>query len=467
MRRHEVMGILLVLCGFSVGCMDDTALMAEVCGDGFRDRSEECDGDDFDEELLVCSPGTIFSPEKSFKCTSECKVDRSEVCAVPVCGDGVISGDEVCDGENFLEGVRTCPDELGEKENAVYRCTDQCTVDLSQACEVPICGDGKLTGNEMCDGALLAEHLTCPEGWKPIANRKIVCSETCEPIYDTGCVPSEKREPNLYFSEKRFVKDQETHKTGFVSIEVANLGSATHLSDCYFVGRRLDPYDETKLSTEPVFRVPLGNDIIGNSVEDAKNVFTFCAESEDLWFDAFIDRYYDYPDICQRLFDEYLKRSAVCSGACNDKYDYFDDEWGNCIVGCEALRRQNSDDERHCKAEVEKNKHINSCTVRRTELQLMLDYEQPSESASVDALVIQCGERIYDIMYYNEVAPGARLCKDKKNITTITPTGDILPPPYDSNNFSTWLFEPVHRSYNTVDATHGEAICGLLSPIVN
>lgn len=468
MKRHEVMGIWLVLSGFFVGCMDDTALMADICGDGIRDVLEECDGDDYDDALLVCGEGTIALPGKSFHCTDACKVDRSEVCAVPVCGDGVMSGAEACDGETFREGVRQCPSDLGEKENPVYRCTDQCTVDISQACEAPVCGDGKLTGNERCDGALLAEDVTCPEGWEPIENRKIACSEACEPLFDTGCVQSGKREPNLYFSERRFVENKETKKTGFVSIEIANLGSATHLHDCYFVGKRLDPYDETKLSNDPVFRISLGANIIGNSVEDAKNVFTFCAESEDLWYDPFVDRYYNYPDICQRLSEEFSIRSRQCTSTCNDEFDDIMGEgWGNCIVGCNSWKEQYAEDSYHCEEEVKKNKHINACTVRRTEPQLMLDYAQKPESSPVDALVLQCGERIYDVMYYNEVAPGARLCADHKKITTITPTGDILPPPYDRNNQATWLFEPVHRSYYTVDATHGEAICGKLSPIVN
>lgn len=467
MKRHEVMGFLLVLCGFSVGCMDDTALMADICGDGIRDRSEECDRDDFDDALLVCPDGMIALPEKSFQCNDACKVDRSDVCAVPVCGDGVISGEEACDGENFREGVRMCPGDLGEKDDAVYRCTDRCTVDLSQACEAPVCGDGKLTGNERCDGVLLAENVTCPEGWEPIENRKIACSEACEPLFDTGCVERGKREPNLYFSERRFVEDKETHKTGLVSIEIANLGSATHLHDCYIVGKRLDPYDETKLSTDPVFRIPLGIHIIGNSVENARNVFTFCAESEDLWYDAFVDRYYNYPDICQRLFDEFEMRNKQCASNCYDEYDAMSEEWGHCMVGCNSWQVQYANDSYHCKEEVKKNKQINACTVRRTEPQLMLDYAQKTASSPVDALVLQCGERIYDIMYHNEVAPGARLCQDHKKITTITPTGDVLPPPYDSNNQSTWLFEPVHRSYYTVDATYGEAICGKLSPIVN
>jgi hypothetical protein len=76
-------------------------------------------------------------------------VDPDSSTGEPVmCGDGVISGNEICDGDNygddtcqsqgFMEGVLTCsPDCLGFD---TYQCF--------------ICGDGDIQGTEECDGPL-------------------------------------------------------------------------------------------------------------------------------------------------------------------------------------------------------------------------------------------------------------------------------------------------------------------------
>lgn len=68
-----------------------------TCGNGALESDEICDGAQFASELhIVCLNGAV--PNKSrLKCTSSCTLNTAEAC-VPICGNGVIEGDEQCDG---------------------------------------------------------------------------------------------------------------------------------------------------------------------------------------------------------------------------------------------------------------------------------------------------------------------------------------------------------------------------------
>jgi len=71
-----------------------------------------------------------------------CKKDSG-----PVCGDGVIEGDEVCDSTN-LAG-ETCESISGEADGEL-RCAPDCLSFEDAACHV--CGNGELEGSEDCEG---------------------------------------------------------------------------------------------------------------------------------------------------------------------------------------------------------------------------------------------------------------------------------------------------------------------------
>lgn len=73
---------------------------------------------------------------------------RSGACEPLVCGDGVKSLNEACDGEDL--GGATCKD-AGFYDDAGLACTSFCTFDTN-AC-TGFCGDAMVNGQELCDGA--------------------------------------------------------------------------------------------------------------------------------------------------------------------------------------------------------------------------------------------------------------------------------------------------------------------------
>jgi hypothetical protein len=77
----------------------------------------------------------------------------------PVCGDGVLEGDEVCDGDDL--GGLTC--ELLQLDGGMLGCLRDClSFDLTGCEGVSQCGNLILEGNEACDGVNLGGH-TCLE----------------------------------------------------------------------------------------------------------------------------------------------------------------------------------------------------------------------------------------------------------------------------------------------------------------
>lgn len=112
-----------------------------VCGDGVLGANEACDTDDLADETCV----TLAFLEGDLSCATDCTFDTSAcVGDGPACGDNVAEGLETCDGFD----TPTCV-ELGF-DSGDAACNADCTLDDS-ACET--CGDGDITGGELCDGA--------------------------------------------------------------------------------------------------------------------------------------------------------------------------------------------------------------------------------------------------------------------------------------------------------------------------
>jgi hypothetical protein len=67
----------------------------------------------------------------------------------PECGNGVIEGEEVCDGDDL--GGLTC--ELLALRGGTLGCLDDCLAfDLLQCMGISMCGNAIIEGNEECDG---------------------------------------------------------------------------------------------------------------------------------------------------------------------------------------------------------------------------------------------------------------------------------------------------------------------------
>lgn len=103
-----------------------------------------------DETGAVDSSGGTASGESG---SGTAATDGSGTAADAVCGDGVITGDETCEGEDFA-GI-SCQT-LGFT-NGALTCGDNCRYS-SANCST--CGDGLTSGAETCDGPL-GPNYTC------------------------------------------------------------------------------------------------------------------------------------------------------------------------------------------------------------------------------------------------------------------------------------------------------------------
>lgn len=180
------------------GPMESTGPAEPVCGDGFVDPGEACDcsGQCSAAELDATDCTDLPSPAgPSFDggalgCNADCTFDDS---ACTYCGDGVIGGDELCDGDS---NGAACSD-AGYLGGGTIACASDCTFDTSM-CNGPICGvqdDGvgmcpaecsscaggvcifDCPGNIIDGGPCNGLDLVCPAGWP--------CSLMCG---DAGCV---------------------------------------------------------------------------------------------------------------------------------------------------------------------------------------------------------------------------------------------------------------------------------------
>ena len=176
-----------------------------VCGNGVVDEGEACDGKAFGEGTRECPDGESFLEGKSendITCQG-CRVVTSGVCAPSAkCGNSALDDGEVCDGDKFAENARQCPEGqvLAEgKTSADITCSASCAVVTSGACvdasTDPKCGDGRLDAGELCDGTQFADGVrVCPEG-KIFAEGKtsadITCSDACDVVTSGACEASE------------------------------------------------------------------------------------------------------------------------------------------------------------------------------------------------------------------------------------------------------------------------------------
>lgn len=140
------------------------------CGDGYHNPlSEDCDGDRFPAEL-TCEAFGFLRGELS--CTAECEVDPSTCTdeAPAVCGDGVISTGEYCDGDNFgtIDCVRLA------FAGGTLECTDECRWEASGCIfedgtrvgdeERAMADDGSLPGPDAGSGGATGDAGTAPGG---------------------------------------------------------------------------------------------------------------------------------------------------------------------------------------------------------------------------------------------------------------------------------------------------------------
>ena len=91
----------------NASCLWDTdCVKDEVCQDGYKDVGEDCDMNDFGTISTSCSEWGSYS-SGLVECTSNCTANLSN-CSL--CGNGVIEGDETCDGSYYINNKDDCSD---------------------------------------------------------------------------------------------------------------------------------------------------------------------------------------------------------------------------------------------------------------------------------------------------------------------------------------------------------------------
>ncbi len=114
------------------------------CGDGY------C-------QARVYSPGTNVqvNMETTNNCQADCGTPAQPEDPTAVCGNGKIDSGEICDGTLFASNS-TCASVNSGTPYGDLKCVS-CTLDTSSCSSVdpstPVCGDGKVSGNESCDYA--------------------------------------------------------------------------------------------------------------------------------------------------------------------------------------------------------------------------------------------------------------------------------------------------------------------------
>lgn len=158
------------------------------CGNGIRERGEGCD----DGEVV---------PDNGDGCSSTCQTEAGFVCAVPgqpcikeVCGDGSRSPSEQCDDSNAISNdgcSERCQIETGWRCNSLgcsAICGDGLIVNKEQ------CDDGNHNAGDGCSAACLTEPFYNCVGQPSICNSTIICGnsvrepgEVCDPPGQNGC----------------------------------------------------------------------------------------------------------------------------------------------------------------------------------------------------------------------------------------------------------------------------------------
>ena len=146
-----------------------------ICGDGKKAIEEECDGADLGGthcKALGFEGGDLA-------CTNKCTLDRDRC---HTCGDGKKGKGEPCDGS--ILGGKACKDFTGSGggafEGGSLACKADCSGVDTSGCY--LCGDGKITGADICDGADLGGKACKDLGYE---GGTLTCKADCS-WFDTS-----------------------------------------------------------------------------------------------------------------------------------------------------------------------------------------------------------------------------------------------------------------------------------------
>ncbi len=212
MKNHFFISAIIGTCLVFLACETPTKSV-DRCGDGFLDPGEDCDPD---VGAQTCASLGYHNVMGTLRCSDRCRYDLSD-CGGK-CGDAEVDSGygEECDGPNlggqscqglgfgggfllctqdcrldtsectnacgnsYLEAGEECDD--GDRENG-DGCSSDCEVEEGWECTgspslcVPVCGDGILLPEEVCEQDMLDGQTCEGEGWHP---GELLCSGTCQ-----------------------------------------------------------------------------------------------------------------------------------------------------------------------------------------------------------------------------------------------------------------------------------------------
>jgi hypothetical protein len=148
------------------GSTDDGPPPPAVCGDGLVGGDENCDGTNLDG--MDCIQQGFEGGELA--CDADCRHFDTSACFFFFCGNGTIQGDEICDGT--ATGAATCLTE--GFESGTLSCNSNCSAFDTSTCG--ICGDMTLNGDEPCEGTDLDGHDCESEGYQ---GGTLACAADC------------------------------------------------------------------------------------------------------------------------------------------------------------------------------------------------------------------------------------------------------------------------------------------------
>jgi|GEM_PF-6088747 hypothetical protein len=163
------------------GCTIASPVM-NLCGNGLLDAGELCDGANFGD--LGCESYNFIGGQ--LLCSADCKTIERQLCKRPeqtqqqVCGDGIVTGSEVCDGNEH--GSVTCGS-LGHA-GGILTCAADCLNFNESQCTTDVCGDGKKEASELCDGADLGNQSCKSLGFK---SGTLSCQNGCKSWDFSNC----------------------------------------------------------------------------------------------------------------------------------------------------------------------------------------------------------------------------------------------------------------------------------------
>ena len=171
--RYFLFIFLFVAISSQIGCTIKFESKKPICGDGVLEGEEVCDGTDFGGS--TCSQ-VSNDQDGELKCTADCKLDLS---GCHTCGNGQVEGPETCDRDNL--GGETC------LSRGFYggdlACSADCLEFDASQCE-GFCGDGIINGEEVCDNDALSGQTCVDHGFD---SGELGCLDDCSGFDLSGC----------------------------------------------------------------------------------------------------------------------------------------------------------------------------------------------------------------------------------------------------------------------------------------